>query len=222
MCQCEFMLILMKGCCANCGRLLSARLISAKSLSAEEEEDIDVARERRRLYEGGAQDDLLKICDLTKVLCAVYLSSCRSTALTMRHFCYSVDSFMFFGSDVDRLLYLFLCSLSCVSCVIFLIVHGNKSNTERVSELCPLTFVNLGLVLPSVNPLLCPAHMQPTHQVNLSILILFYLSILFFRRVFLILSRFFITHYPFSPYRQKETKTMFFVLHLNKDIVLKK
>uniref|UniRef100_A0A671UPG0 P-type phospholipid transporter n=1 Tax=Sparus aurata TaxID=8175 RepID=A0A671UPG0_SPAAU len=43
------------------------RLISAKSLSAEEEEDIDVARERRRLYEGGAQDDLLKICDLTKV-----------------------------------------------------------------------------------------------------------------------------------------------------------
>lgn len=132
MCQCEFMLILMKGCCANCGRLLSARLISAKSLSAEEEEDIDVARERRRLYEGGAQDDLLKICDLTKVLCAVYVSSCRSAALTMRHFCYSFDSFMFFGSDVDWLL--FLCSLSCVSCGIF---HGNKSNTET----CSLTFV---------------------------------------------------------------------------------
>lgn len=207
MCQCEFMLILMKGCCANCGRLLSARLISAKSLSAEEEEDIDVARERRRLYEGGAQDDLLKICDLTKVLCAVYLSSCIGTALTMRHFCYSVDSFMFFGSDVDRLLYLFLCSLSCVSCVIFLIVHGNKSNTERVSELCPLTFVN-----PRPCLALCESFALPCTYAT-------YTSGQLEHFDFII---FFITHYPFSPYRQKETKTMFFVLHLNKDIVLKK
>nr|XP_019951231.1 PREDICTED: ATP-binding cassette sub-family A member 1-like isoform X2 [Paralichthys olivaceus] len=42
------------------------RLISGKSLSAEEE-DIDVARERERVYEGKAQNDLLRICDLTKV-----------------------------------------------------------------------------------------------------------------------------------------------------------
>ncbi|XP_044040431.1 phospholipid-transporting ATPase ABCA1-like isoform X2 [Siniperca chuatsi] len=42
------------------------RLISGKSLSAEKE-DIDVARERKRVYEGKAQNDLLRICDLTKV-----------------------------------------------------------------------------------------------------------------------------------------------------------
>ncbi|XP_075306746.1 phospholipid-transporting ATPase ABCA1 [Odontesthes bonariensis] len=42
------------------------RLISAKSLSTEEE-DIDVARERERVYNGKAQNDLLSICDLSKV-----------------------------------------------------------------------------------------------------------------------------------------------------------
>uniref|UniRef100_A0A3Q1K4G3 ABC transporter domain-containing protein n=1 Tax=Anabas testudineus TaxID=64144 RepID=A0A3Q1K4G3_ANATE len=42
------------------------RLISAKPLSAEEE-DIDVARERERVYKGNAQNDLLRISDLTKV-----------------------------------------------------------------------------------------------------------------------------------------------------------
>uniref|UniRef100_A0A673CYV6 P-type phospholipid transporter n=1 Tax=Sphaeramia orbicularis TaxID=375764 RepID=A0A673CYV6_9TELE len=42
------------------------RLISGKSLSAEEE-DVDVARERERVYNGKAQSDLLRICDLTKV-----------------------------------------------------------------------------------------------------------------------------------------------------------
>ncbi|XP_023276845.1 ATP-binding cassette sub-family A member 1-like isoform X1 [Seriola lalandi dorsalis] len=42
------------------------RLILGKSLSAEEE-DIDVARERDRVYEGKAENDLLRICDLTKV-----------------------------------------------------------------------------------------------------------------------------------------------------------
>uniref|UniRef100_A0A3Q3Q5W3 ABC transporter domain-containing protein n=1 Tax=Monopterus albus TaxID=43700 RepID=A0A3Q3Q5W3_MONAL len=42
------------------------RLISEKPFSAEEE-DIDVARERERVYEGKAQNDLLQICDLTKV-----------------------------------------------------------------------------------------------------------------------------------------------------------
>uniref|UniRef100_A0AAQ4PAU9 ABC transporter domain-containing protein n=1 Tax=Gasterosteus aculeatus aculeatus TaxID=481459 RepID=A0AAQ4PAU9_GASAC len=46
------------------------RLISGKSLSSEEE-DIDVAQERKRLYEGKAQKDLLRICDLTKVLVRV-------------------------------------------------------------------------------------------------------------------------------------------------------
>uniref|UniRef100_A0AAQ5X579 ABC transporter domain-containing protein n=1 Tax=Amphiprion ocellaris TaxID=80972 RepID=A0AAQ5X579_AMPOC len=40
-------------------------LVSAKPLAAEEE-DIDVARERKRVYEGKAQNDLLRICDLTK------------------------------------------------------------------------------------------------------------------------------------------------------------
>ncbi|XP_015249332.1 PREDICTED: ATP-binding cassette sub-family A member 1-like isoform X2 [Cyprinodon variegatus] len=42
------------------------RLISAKSMTTEEE-DVDVARERQRVYEGKAENDLLKICDLTKV-----------------------------------------------------------------------------------------------------------------------------------------------------------
>ncbi|XP_068164948.1 phospholipid-transporting ATPase ABCA1-like [Antennarius striatus] len=42
------------------------RLTVGKSLSAEEE-DIDVARERDRVYGGRAQNDLLRICDLTKV-----------------------------------------------------------------------------------------------------------------------------------------------------------
>ncbi|KAM9335582.1 phospholipid-transporting ATPase ABCA1 [Symphorus nematophorus] len=42
------------------------RHISGKSLSAEEE-DIDVARERERVHGGRAQNDLLRICDLTKV-----------------------------------------------------------------------------------------------------------------------------------------------------------
>uniref|UniRef100_A0A3Q2Q6M2 ATP-binding cassette sub-family A member 1-like n=1 Tax=Fundulus heteroclitus TaxID=8078 RepID=A0A3Q2Q6M2_FUNHE len=43
------------------------RLISSKPSATEEEEDVDVARERQRLYEGKAQNDLLRICDLTKV-----------------------------------------------------------------------------------------------------------------------------------------------------------
>ncbi|KAF7230341.1 phospholipid-transporting ATPase ABCA1 isoform X1 [Nothobranchius furzeri] len=42
------------------------RLISVTPPSAEEE-DVDVARERRRVYEGGAQNDLLRTYDLTKV-----------------------------------------------------------------------------------------------------------------------------------------------------------
>ncbi|XP_077355005.1 phospholipid-transporting ATPase ABCA1 [Festucalex cinctus] len=42
------------------------RFISAKSLPVEEE-DVDVARERERVYAGKAQNDLLKIYDLTKV-----------------------------------------------------------------------------------------------------------------------------------------------------------
>ncbi|XP_028998112.1 phospholipid-transporting ATPase ABCA1-like [Betta splendens] len=42
------------------------RLISAKPLP-EEEEDVDVARERKRVHDGKAQNDLLRICDLTKV-----------------------------------------------------------------------------------------------------------------------------------------------------------
>uniref|UniRef100_A0A8C5NBN0 P-type phospholipid transporter n=1 Tax=Gouania willdenowi TaxID=441366 RepID=A0A8C5NBN0_GOUWI len=42
------------------------RLISGKSVS-EQDEDVDVARERERVYAGKAQNDLLRICDLTKV-----------------------------------------------------------------------------------------------------------------------------------------------------------
>uniref|UniRef100_A0A7N8WNF1 Phospholipid-transporting ATPase ABCA1-like n=1 Tax=Mastacembelus armatus TaxID=205130 RepID=A0A7N8WNF1_9TELE len=41
------------------------RLISGKSLSAEKE-DIDVSKERERVYNGKAQNDLLRVCDLTK------------------------------------------------------------------------------------------------------------------------------------------------------------
>lgn len=37
-----------------------------ESVSATDE-DVDVARERRRVHEGWAQDDLLRVCDLTKV-----------------------------------------------------------------------------------------------------------------------------------------------------------
>uniref|UniRef100_H3C1X8 P-type phospholipid transporter n=1 Tax=Tetraodon nigroviridis TaxID=99883 RepID=H3C1X8_TETNG len=42
------------------------RPVSVEAVSAEDE-DADVARERRRVQEGGAQDDLLRVCDLTKV-----------------------------------------------------------------------------------------------------------------------------------------------------------
>uniref|UniRef100_A0A3P9PUU7 P-type phospholipid transporter n=1 Tax=Poecilia reticulata TaxID=8081 RepID=A0A3P9PUU7_POERE len=42
------------------------RLVTPKQ-SATEEEDVDVARERKRVYEGRALNDLLKISDLTKV-----------------------------------------------------------------------------------------------------------------------------------------------------------
>ncbi|XP_072314586.1 phospholipid-transporting ATPase ABCA1-like [Eucyclogobius newberryi] len=42
------------------------RLVTLKS-SSDEAEDVDVAKERERLYSGKAQKDLLKICDLTKV-----------------------------------------------------------------------------------------------------------------------------------------------------------
>uniref|UniRef100_A0A8C6KCC1 ABC transporter domain-containing protein n=1 Tax=Nothobranchius furzeri TaxID=105023 RepID=A0A8C6KCC1_NOTFU len=47
------------------------RLISVTPPSAEEE-DVDVARERRRVYEGGAQNDLLRTYDLTKVTLSWY------------------------------------------------------------------------------------------------------------------------------------------------------
>lgn len=33
-----------------------------------EDEDVDVARERRRVHEGWAVNDLLRVCDLTKVM----------------------------------------------------------------------------------------------------------------------------------------------------------
>lgn len=46
---------------------VSARLVSVAPLPAEDE-DVDVARERRRVHEGWAQDDLLRVCDLTKVM----------------------------------------------------------------------------------------------------------------------------------------------------------
>lgn len=73
--SCEFMLILLKSVVPTAVWLLSARLISGKPLSAEEE-DIDVARERGRVYEGKAQNDLLRIYDLTKVLCSASFGSC--------------------------------------------------------------------------------------------------------------------------------------------------
>ncbi|XP_058480898.1 phospholipid-transporting ATPase ABCA1-like isoform X2 [Solea solea] len=43
------------------------RLTSGKSLPADEEEDLDVAQERDRVYGGKAQNDLLRMWDLTKV-----------------------------------------------------------------------------------------------------------------------------------------------------------
>lgn len=75
---------------------MSARLISGKSLSAEEE-DIDVARERERVYEGKAHKDLLRICDLTKVqYCAVHLSLKQNSDCM-----HSAGSDFSFGSDTD-------------------------------------------------------------------------------------------------------------------------
>lgn len=62
------------GCNADCAQLLCARLHSGESLSAEEE-DVDVARERQRVYEGKAQNDLLRILDLTKVLAGTFFHS---------------------------------------------------------------------------------------------------------------------------------------------------
>lgn len=45
----------------------STRLIPVNSPLAEEE-DIDVAQERQRVYGGRADNDLLRVCDLTKVV----------------------------------------------------------------------------------------------------------------------------------------------------------
>lgn len=42
------------------------RLVSGLPKSAEEEDE-DVSRERERVQRGSAQNDLLRICDLTKV-----------------------------------------------------------------------------------------------------------------------------------------------------------
>lgn len=92
--------------------LASTRLISVKSPSAEEEEDIDVARERQRVHDGRAHNDLLRVCDLTKVelfsfvvvqikvctrstinriqlsfpYCGFYISQKSNTVLARRHF----------------------------------------------------------------------------------------------------------------------------------------
>uniref|UniRef100_A0A3B3WR13 P-type phospholipid transporter n=1 Tax=Poecilia mexicana TaxID=48701 RepID=A0A3B3WR13_9TELE len=43
------------------------RLVTPKQSATEEAEDVDVARERKRVYEGRAVNDLLRISDLTKV-----------------------------------------------------------------------------------------------------------------------------------------------------------
>ncbi|XP_014062403.2 phospholipid-transporting ATPase ABCA1 [Salmo salar] len=53
------LLIQYKFCC-------KPRLISGKSFS-KEDEDVDVAQERARVHKGGAEKDLLRICDLSKV-----------------------------------------------------------------------------------------------------------------------------------------------------------
>lgn len=65
-CRVSFMLIVMESVKPTAIDFFPTRLISGKSLSAEEE-DIDVARERDRVYSGKAQSDLLRIYDLTKV-----------------------------------------------------------------------------------------------------------------------------------------------------------
>uniref|UniRef100_A0A8C6U720 ABC transporter domain-containing protein n=1 Tax=Neogobius melanostomus TaxID=47308 RepID=A0A8C6U720_9GOBI len=52
------------------------RLVTRKSVSVEEE-DIDVAKERARIYGGKAQNDLLRICDLTKVHNPYLISSIK-------------------------------------------------------------------------------------------------------------------------------------------------
>lgn len=45
---------------------IPTRVVSVEASPAEDEDE-DVARERRRVQEGGAQDDLLRVCDLSKV-----------------------------------------------------------------------------------------------------------------------------------------------------------
>lgn len=62
-------------CDADC-----ARLIPVNSPSAEEE-DIDVAQERQRVHDGRAQNDLLRICDLTKVDHYFLLSSLKRSSV---------------------------------------------------------------------------------------------------------------------------------------------
>ncbi|RXN30139.1 ATP-binding cassette sub-family A member 1-like protein [Labeo rohita] len=50
------------------GLTLLIQYKSVKSLpTSSDEEDEDVARERERVHRGGAQNDLLRICDLTKM-----------------------------------------------------------------------------------------------------------------------------------------------------------
>lgn len=47
-----------------------------------EQEDMDVAAERLRVRQGGAQTDLLRVCDLTKVI-AILLTLTRDILLLL-------------------------------------------------------------------------------------------------------------------------------------------
>uniref|UniRef100_A0AAX7V794 ABC transporter domain-containing protein n=1 Tax=Astatotilapia calliptera TaxID=8154 RepID=A0AAX7V794_ASTCA len=81
-----------------------------------EEEDIDVARERRRVYEGEARSDLLRICDLTKldvyfsyvaVCCTAFVSLCFMSLCCMKTACNTVFRYFIRNTKVTQRLCFF-------------------------------------------------------------------------------------------------------------------
>ncbi len=55
-----------RSCRLLCTHIFTHRSIKSLPTSSGEEDE-DVVRERERVQKGGAQNDLLRICDLTKV-----------------------------------------------------------------------------------------------------------------------------------------------------------
>uniref|UniRef100_A0A8B9KM95 ABC transporter domain-containing protein n=1 Tax=Astyanax mexicanus TaxID=7994 RepID=A0A8B9KM95_ASTMX len=54
------------------------------------QEDEDVARERERVHKGGAENDLLRICDLTKVLLLSFSPHVSKASIKNSHYCFGL------------------------------------------------------------------------------------------------------------------------------------